>query len=501
MHRITAIVLLAAWLVVVILTTMNHEYWRDEVRPWLLAGAAHSPVDLFERTRYDGHPLLWFLILYFARSTFDTPLVLPVVSIAIAAAAMAILLFRSPFPLWMKGLFLFSALPLYEYSVMARNYGISMLLMFLAALLYRERRRQWLSLSIVLALLANTNVHTLVLTALWLLIWAADEIRAREGAADQPSGKRFFPAMAIVLAGVALSLLAAHPPRDTVLTQFYAQTPHDFAVALRGAVVAPAAAFATLFPPFVPWALGHVILYVTVLGLLRRPILSLAAFGGLVALGVLFRVAYAGSYRHSGLLLCFLLSLYWLALDQPDRTPRGPRMWLFNAGRYGALLVLILASVYKDHIVWVDLRSEMSSSKAVGAFLTASPEFHDAILVPEPDYYIESVPYYAPNTIYFPREHRFGTTVTWSTAADADLSLGQIVSVAEKLKARYARPVLVVLGHPSFATDSAGDIRYLYRKRFTWSAAERAEALRHLTPVAQFVSAVGNENYWLYAVR
>lgn len=213
------------------------------------------------------------------------------------------------------------------------------------------------------------------------------------------------------------------PRADTILTQFYARTPADLAVAIRGALLAPAAGFATLFPSFVPWALGHVILYVAVLGLLRRPLLSLAALGGLVALGVLFRVAFAGSYRHAGLLLCFLLSLYWLALEQPGPgAPRGPRLWVFNAGLYGALVGLLLASVYKDDVVRVDLRSEMSSSKAFGVFLRASPDFHDAILVPEPDYYIESVPYYAPNDVYLPREHRFGKTVTWSSAAAVDLS-------------------------------------------------------------------------------
>ena len=56
--RLAPVVLLAAWLAVVIVTTLNHEYRRDEVRPWVLAGAAHSPLDLFHRIRYEGHPLL-----------------------------------------------------------------------------------------------------------------------------------------------------------------------------------------------------------------------------------------------------------------------------------------------------------------------------------------------------------------------------------------------------------------------------------------------------------
>jgi hypothetical protein len=148
---IVTALLLVMWLAVVIFTTARHEYWRDEVRAWSLARAAQSPLDLFHLIRYEGHPILWYLILYLGHSIVDSPLVLPIASIAIACAAVVLFMLRSPFPLWLKALFLFSGLPLYEYSVMARNYGISMLLLFLTASLYRHRTSQWLPLAVGLA--------------------------------------------------------------------------------------------------------------------------------------------------------------------------------------------------------------------------------------------------------------------------------------------------------------------------------------------------------------
>ena len=136
----TAIIvgLLTIWLAIVLFTSTRHEFWRDEVRALWIARAAHSPLDIF-RIRNEGHPALWYLLLYLCKSIVDSPLVLPVLSITIAFAAVVLFLFRAPFPLWLRALFIFSALPLYEYSVMARNYGISMLLFFIAAALYRER--------------------------------------------------------------------------------------------------------------------------------------------------------------------------------------------------------------------------------------------------------------------------------------------------------------------------------------------------------------------------
>jgi len=492
--------LLSVWLAVVIFTTIRHEYWRDEVRPWSLVRDANAPLDLFRLIRYEGHPILWYLLLYLGQSIVGPRLVLPITSLVIAGAAVGVFMFRSPFPLWMKALFLFSGLPLYEYSVMARNYGISMLLLFVVAALYCHRAKYWLPLAIALALLANTNIHATILTCLLLAIWGWDEFRARRVAPHQAVGRPFLAVVAIVGLGVLLSVALVNPPRDTVLTGFYATPASEFVVGFLGAVWSPGAGFSELFPTSVPVLIGSVVLYLAVVGLLRRPTLLLAALGGLVAFGMLFRLAYSGSYRHAGVFLCFLMCLYWIAAETPEGEAALKRR-LFNAGLYVAVLGLLLASVYHARAVPADIRSPMSSSKAFGAFLSASSDFHDAILVPEPDYYLESIPFYVRNAIYFPREHRFGTTVAWSTAASADLSLGQLVSLARSLRAQYGRPVLVVLGHRRAVTDATGDIQYRYNRHFTWTASDRDDADRSLTPVAKFVSALGDEKYWVYAVK
>jgi|CXWL01.1.fsa_nt_gi hypothetical protein len=494
--------MLGVWLAVVIVATTRHEYWRDEVRAWSLAREAISPLDLFHLIRYEGHPVLWYLLLYIGKSITDTPLVLPITSLAVATAAAALFMFRAPFPLWMKALFLFSALPLYEYSVMARNYGISMLLVFAAASIYRHRKKYWLPLAVVLALLANTNIHATVLAFMIAGAWAWDEARLRKVAPDQALGTRILTALAIVGAGILLSLVVVSPPPDTILTGFYSTTAGSVASAFLGAVFRPGDGFYTLFPAFVPALVGSVVLYLAVFGLMRRPALFLAALAGLVILGVLFRVAYEGSYRHAGVFFCFLLSLYWMAIDArtSDATPKLQQRF-FSVGLYGALPLLILAGVYKDRAIRVDVDLEMSSSKAFGAFLAASPEYRDAILVPEPDFAMESVLYYARNRVSFPRERRFGTTVTWSTVAAADLSLGQLVTHARNLKAQHGRPVLLVLGHAATAIDATGDIEYSYNKRFTWNAGEHMDFEQSTTPVAEFLNSVRDEKYWVYAVK
>ena len=72
---------------------------------------------------------------------------------------------------------------------------------------------------------------------------------------------------------------------------------------------------------------------------------------------------------------------------------------------------------------------------------------------------------------------------------------------ARELKTRYGRPVLVVLGHTGLRTQPAGEARMFYRKRFTWTAAEREELERSFIRVAEFWDAYSDENYSVYAVR
>src|SRR5262249_54195559 len=122
--------------------------------------------------RNEGHPIFWYALLHCAYAVTHSVSVLPAVAAIIAGLSLLLFLFRSPFSLPIKLLFTFSLLPLYEYAVMARNYGISMLLMFCFAALYPWRRQHPLLLAAVLAMLANTNVHSLwlagILAALWL---------------------------------------------------------------------------------------------------------------------------------------------------------------------------------------------------------------------------------------------------------------------------------------------------------------------------------------------
>jgi len=497
-----SVALLGLWLAVVIFTVTKHEFWRDEVRALSLARDAASPFELFHLLRNEGHPVVWYLLLYVGHLLADTAIVLPIISIVVAFVAVATWMLCSPFPLWFKTLFIFSGLPLYEYSVKVRNYGISMLLFFIFAALYPHRRRYPLITALILALLANTNVHAAVLVCMISGMWAWDAL-AERAQASSPLSRNLCLPLAIVAVGLLLSALFAVPTRATIVTDVYSVSARALIKSSVATTLHPAGAFFSLVPSRPP-VVGDLLLYVAVLGLIVRTRLFLVALGGQIALSTLFSVVYPGFYRHQGVFLVFLLSLYWIVVQTSSSADGAQlRRLVFNAGRYGALPILLYFGLVQAATdVSTDIRFEMSSSKAFGTFLNSSEKYRDAIILPEPGYIVESLPYYASNAIYLPRERRFANRVSFTKAADDKLSLGDLMARARAITSQDGRPVLIVLGH-DIDVDArvAGIQRFAYKNVFSWRFEEVAELKRSARLVAEFNAAIGDENYRVYAVE
>jgi hypothetical protein len=496
-------IVLVVWLTIVISVATRHEFWRDEVRALSVARAASSPLDLYGLTQYEGHPVLWYLVLYIGKSIVDTPLVLPVASIIIGFSAVALFMLRSPFPFWFRCLFVFSALPIYEYSVMARNYGISMLLLFAGATLYRKRSQYPWALAFILALLANTNVHSAILTCLIAALWIWDTV-VEEGPASLRNRRlsSYLP-FAIVVGGVVLCFAWTRPKAISIVTPtLHSVGIREIADACIDSVLRVDQTFRDITPTMVPAVLTAVLLYLAVFGLVQRPRLLMAALGAQLAFGVLFRIVYPGLYRHQGLFLVFIVFLYWLFIETVDSDSRVKRRSVpFYIGLYFAIVMLIGGNVLKTRILWADMDSEMSANKALGAFLSGSEAHGDAIIVPEPDYLLGSLPYYAKNKIYLAREDRFGTFVSLTTAAACRLSLGELLSIARNIKSRSGQSVLIVLGHGEVDKYESGETKFSYNKVFSWDTSESLDFKKSTTFVREFRAPYNDENYKVYSVR
>jgi hypothetical protein len=484
--------------------------WRDEVRAFSVAINARSWLDLFNSIHQDGHPVIWYAILRAGYGLTHSTLVLPVAALLIAWAVVFLILRFAPFPVWARLLMVFGVFLGHEYSVVARNYGIGILLMVTACILFPARREHPLRLGIVLLLLANTSVHATVGALLLGFVWLVTDTM-------NPASRRTLlrpaslAALGLVLAGAAFALWSARAPSDMayaipfsqLLPNNWGAVPLDPGLGLMGSEMSNIAAAGEL-----PWArLGidprlasRVIVDIALLGIawaLRRNVVGLiAAALAVVAFEVIFRVLYSGSLRHEGMLAFILISLVWIGLIESRANAADRR-----AAAFGLLPLLVFQSAALPVVARRALAHPKSSSKAFGAAIERTPAWRNAILAGEPDYIMEPMPYYVANPVFMPRQRGFDYRVYFDrgTRRQLDLRLDGLIDIVDSLSCAKRRPVLLAIGYPKILSDSSGEAHPSYPgTTFRWNATERARLLAEGKLVGSFVQAMGDERYAVF---
>lgn len=436
--------LFAAWLLFVAWLASNHVVWRDEVRAFSLALSGANFVQMLHNVHGEGHPALWYLILRATHDVFPYRQVLPIVGAVFGIAAMAVLTFWSPFRTVIVALVLFSLFGAFEYVVLARNYGIAALCMFVLAAVYpRVRDSLWFGL--ILAVLSNTNVPACLLAAAFI-VFRFVEILTAEKAAGKRTWLVFAGNCAIALAGAVICFLTVYPTFNdgAVSTNFGGLSVAQLAAALIDAHQG----FSNLALP--EWrGLALAVLTLSCLAFIRKPAALCAALTGLLLLKMFFYFVYLSYYRHEALFIIFLLSLHWMTAD--DRGPVASTRLLQICRFIGVSVFVELLALQSGQLITRihdRLLDVPYSSSAEVARLLQQPQLNGAIVMADPDTMLEPLPYYTNNPLWFLREQKFGKFARLTRKARQHLSLDDVVSDAQRLNIETGRPVIFLSQMP-----------------------------------------------------
>lgn len=358
----------------------------------------------------------------------------------------------------------------------------------------------------VLAALANTNVHSCILAGVLTAMWLFDTIVIDRRSPNLRSTIALTSAFVLIGIGIFCSIATILPsPQDTLATKTLSLNASQVIQALYTNIKHPGTHFNIVFPRL-PDSMRDVLLWGLVAGLLIRPNVAFSLFVGTVLFGTFFSTVYPGALRHQGIFIIFMISLYWIVYQQMIGNAKG-RLKQQLHFMHKVSVYVVLSAIFTVHIagsaykISIDISKEKSSSKAFGKFLMTHSEYHNAIILGEPDYKLESLPYYASNRIYIPRERRFGNRVMFTTASKERMSLGELLYIAQQVKNREGAPVLIAIGHLDLSNQQRGRIPYSYNKIFTWSPKELTAFKSQTTKVAEFKKAVGDENYEIYLLN
>ncbi len=468
-HEVAVGGLFALWLVVVLLGALHHVVWRDEVRALSIALQGDDIPAMVHGLHGEGHPAVWYLLLRGAYALFGIPQVLQGVAFGVAAVTMLALVAWSPFALPVLALLFFGRGAIYEYSVMARNYGISILLLFVLAAAYERYRRRGIVIGIVLAILANCNAHSDVIVFAFLIFWYLD-VFYRGG--EQPTAdiKVFLMNAGIAGVGCAVAGWTLYSPLvDAVVIH----QPEGFlATRISLAMFLPIVSYEHLVggPPIallseqhtpfnevvllVRYVLLSLLLIGCTLGLARRPAALVGCLTALFGLSLFFQLVYPGSYRHEALWLAFLVAMYWIAARdgqtggstiQPTRARFVTTATKIGYVSFVILLVIQIPSGFRDVINIVGGEYQESQSMNFSMMLSKHKELRGAVILADPDYVLDSLPYYISNKLYFIRDRRYAKYAIYARGSSSRIGLGDILAQARAIQAAMRRPVIVLL--------------------------------------------------------
>ena len=171
-HGKCDVITLIIYLLGVCTISFFHEPWFDEAQAWAIARSGTIKEILFEIPHYEGHPPLWHLILVpFAKLGAPYELSLAIVNIFFMTLAVAVLLFKSPFPKLIRCLLPFNFFLFYQYGVISRPYCILVLAMFLAALCYKNRNEYPVKYLLSLALMCAVHSYGIMIAGGLCIAW------------------------------------------------------------------------------------------------------------------------------------------------------------------------------------------------------------------------------------------------------------------------------------------------------------------------------------------
>ena len=132
---------------------------------------------LFNIPHYEGHPQLWHLLLaIFAKNNFPYEITIKTINIIFSSSAMALLLFKSPFPKIVRCFLPFTYFLFYQYGINCRPYSLLMIALFLCAITYRNRNSKPCRHVLSLLLLCFTSAYGIILAGGLCLVWSFEII-------------------------------------------------------------------------------------------------------------------------------------------------------------------------------------------------------------------------------------------------------------------------------------------------------------------------------------
>lgn len=498
--RVFERVLISIFFVIGAIGIFNHAMWRDELNGWLLTRDSHTISELLTNVRYEGHPLLWYVLLDLLNRFTVNPVAMQVLHLAIATTSAFLFLRYSPFSKLQKALFVFGYLPFYEFLLISRNYAIGLLAIVLFCIVFESRKRTYLWVALSLALMVNTNAYCLLIAiALFLILVTEYLFKSLFNYRTTANLKNVLSSLAIFVFGISLSIAILLPPMDSKLQGGLTEWTVKFDLfhlaktitrIWNGYILILVPAESRFLDVAIFAIFSLAILFFAATIFIRNPLIFFFYLLANLEILTFTYVKFLGSARHYGhLYLVFAIAL-WLANYYPqsnvsinlfESRESIPTKWVKFVNRYKTAFIMTI--LYAQLIAGIvsfgrDLVIPYSASRDTAKYIQ-SQNLEQMFIAGSEDFAISPICAYLNRKVYYPETRQMGSFVLFTrqrNSLNADEVLERISEVLQEKK----QEILLILNYE--LKTSRNDLKISFLDKLTHAF-------------------IGNENYYLYIVK
>lgn len=356
-ENIFNIILLLVYLIITLILMFNHELWRDETQVWCIVRDCNI-LDIINKARLEGHPLIWyFLLLPFAKlgcSVFS----MQVISFILVFLSIVFLLFKSTFNKYIKTVVVFSSGMLYFLPIVARNYSLIPLFLFILADLYPKRKQRPYFYIFTLIILSNTHILMLAFCFTLFLLFAFELFK---DFLKDKNIKNLIPVFVLFLNFVLIFLMFNNMQNQNHVVVFYAQNAKPLLVSMKNYAL-----LYFLYPLNVLKNINVIFFYLLFLALFillymkSKKIFLILSFSFTYIFYIFHKVWFNGIiYQKAYILLLIVLFCYWIFVNKEKNK-------LFTVIVAILFSISSLSSVF---VVFMEINSNFSAAKQVADYI------------------------------------------------------------------------------------------------------------------------------------
>ena len=411
------IIVMGIYAVVSFVLICYHESWRDEAQSWLIVRDLDL-IGIIKQMKYEGHPLLWYIIIMpFAKLGFPY-FTIKIVSWLITNLAVGIILKKAPFKNFIKILIIFSFPMIYLYPAIARNYCLILLAIVLIAVMYKNRKKQPIKYILSISLLINTHVIMFGLAGMLLLVFYIEAIKEKKQKTKEEN-KNILKSLILIIILICITIAPLIGSIDTnkeitssykenlqIVEEFGNVIKNNYKVLFGGelAVMAIIYTIYCIFYEIKYYKLNFIIILISV-------IFQLCIY-------VYVYTTYAP--QKSAVFLLIILLFTWIQKDnkkevvKKELSKKEKTKKIYDyAVRMILITLMILNYIYGYYYIFLELTEPYSSAKETGIYIYENIEENSIITTTCMSQASSIIPYQSIKEFWNVQSQKYFSFVTW----------------------------------------------------------------------------------------